>query len=57
MTKTEKNELKEQMAVEVQQWLDQGNEITVFPPGLRTEPEDMQYKHKWGGGGRKKKAE
>jgi hypothetical protein len=32
----------------MQEWLDAGNKITVFPPGATTEPEDMQYKTKWG---------
>jgi|TARA_B110000977_G_scaffold5187_1_gene7420 hypothetical protein len=32
----------------LQEWLDAGNKITVYPAGARTDPEDMQYKTKWG---------
>lgn len=32
----------------IQEWLDKGNEIKVYPKYERTEPEDLQYKTKWG---------
>jgi len=48
MDEYEQEELNEQ----IKQWLKKGNKITKLPAGVRTDPEEMQYKTKWG---RKKK--
>ena len=38
------------------EWLKK-NEVTVCPPFASTEPDDLEYKRKWGGGPKKKKTQ
>ena len=49
-TRTEKDE---QMMTE---WLKK-NKVTVCPPFARTDPDQLEYKRKWGGGPKKKKTQ
>ena len=38
------------------EWLKK-NEVTVCPPFARTDPDQLEYKRKWGGGPKKKKTQ
>lgn len=37
----------------VDEWLKKGNKIKKLPSGKRTDPEDLEYKVKWGKGRKK----
>lgn len=38
----------------IDEWLKQGNKIKKLPAGKRTDPEELEYKNKWGRGRKKK---
>lgn len=38
----------------IDEWLKKGNKIKHYPPGRRTDPEDLKAMNKWGKGRKKK---
>jgi len=38
----------------IDEWLKKGNKIKRCAPAKRTDPDDIQYLHKWGKGKKKK---